>query len=575
MNSLSERFAAQVIFFSIFLVTILSLDLYLELPLSRYTLPIVYLLYLLGIFYLKRRAGDKITSRSLIIPVVIPLLFFFGTSLLAHTYDFTFDGENYHQAAVISLADGWNPIYELQPTINAPVGLFGISEEFSKPDLIGYPKVLWLIQSSIYKLTGHINSGVITNIIVALVAFVFLFNLLLRIKLTKPWAFFISLLGILGPSFIQQFFAFTADGFSYQIALIAAISLISLATTDNKPRSFAIFICSWILLVGTKYSNDYIAIILAIVCLGIIARIYFKTPILFKQLLRVGILGFILSIFILSNPFLLNLLRYGSPIYPDNLPPNGGNVAVENIPHNLTNAGKLELLFYGIYSQTQEPSVADSPTNIAQLKIPFTFQMEEISYDAEVEPSERVASGGLLFSGIFTLGLVILLSLFLFGSSAAEEFIIGITGLIIILILIAALALPTPNVLRYTPLITFIPVLALITIVLIDKTRPFSWLRISKFLLASLIAVNIGIYLCVFVSSTLTESLELNQQLASMRNSGLTYNVYAPGFYSSYTRLREAGVKFVETNNLDCMDPQSIDYTYGEYATLYCAQKPQ
>ncbi len=292
-----------------------------------------------------------------------------------------------------------------------------------------------------------------------------------------------------------------------------------------------------------------------------------------RSVIYLGFCAAILAVLVLFDPFLVNIYKYGSPIYPVNYQWAANDLLAENIPHNLSGANKFELLFYGIYSETQTPSAASDPSNIAQLKIPFTVGPGELSNIAAVEPSERVSDAGVLYSGVFTLSLIILLILYLFDSSKRDKFLLRICACIIILILICALATPTPNVIRYTPLLTFIPVLSLIVIVLIDRPRIFSWLRVGKFLLAGFIVINTAISLYCIETSTLRETLQLDRQLSIMSKSGIVYNVYAPGFYSSYTRLKEAGVKFYETQNLGCDNPQTLDFTYGEYATEFCPRK--
>ncbi len=181
MISYYERLASHVLFFGIFVVCILNLELFLGISIPRLILPSAYIAYLLIILLIKFLMNQRVEKNDVLIVIILPVLFLIGSFLLAHTYDFTFDGENYHQTAVISLTNGWNPIRDAQLVIPAPVGLYGISGEFSKPYVAGYPKALWLIQSSIYTLTGHINSAVVTNLIVGLLAFIFLSSLLLRL----------------------------------------------------------------------------------------------------------------------------------------------------------------------------------------------------------------------------------------------------------------------------------------------------------------------------------------------------------------------------------------------------------
>ncbi len=276
MDSFFEKLAMHALFFGIFLVFILNVGFFMGVTINGFILPVAYILYLLGLLLLNLKLHKKIKLIGIITAIIIiPTVLFLGFLLFAHTYDFTVDGQDYQQTAVISMANGWNPIRGSQLKIPAPVGLYGLGGEFGLPFAIGYPKTLWMIQSSIYKTTGHVNSAVITNLLSALIAFVFLFYLLLRLKISKFWASFIALFSVLEPHFIQQFFSFMSDGFGYEISIVAIVALISLIISKEKTTPLLLFICSWIFLIGTKFSNAYLGLILAVVCLIIIIKYVF------------------------------------------------------------------------------------------------------------------------------------------------------------------------------------------------------------------------------------------------------------------------------------------------------------
>jgi hypothetical protein len=119
--------------------------------------------------------GKQITRANQIFVFVLPLVIFITALFFGQTFDASHDGQDYHSGAVIELANGWNP----WKTSTLPIQL---------PDattfVIGYPKLLWIIQTEIYTLTQHLNSATMTNLIVGLIAFVFVYGALSRLRIS-------------------------------------------------------------------------------------------------------------------------------------------------------------------------------------------------------------------------------------------------------------------------------------------------------------------------------------------------------------------------------------------------------
>jgi hypothetical protein len=568
MATYPEKLAAHILFFAVFFVAITNIGLLLGITISIWHLPIIYLVYIgiLGIIKWWNKAA--ITKSDVLLAIAVPVVFFALTYLFSFTFDTTFDGQNYQQTAVISLADGWNPIRDASLNIPAVTGQYGQSGEFGKIYAIGYPKAIWIIQSSIYKLTGNINSAVVTNLIAALVALVFCYFLLRRIGLGIFFSGVLGILAVLQPHFLEQFFSFMEDGVSYQLSLAMIAALVTLLISPNKKLPLMVFAASWLLVVDTKYSNAYLALGAAILCLGILVWLIYKDRGILKQLLPIIGLGLFVGILVLANPYVVNLYRYGNALYPDSYSWAQGDVITDNIPLNLKNTNKLELLFYGIYSQRQVGVASSSAQdNVAQLKIPFTFSNAELE---QVDP-ERVGTAGVLFSGVFSLGVLAWLFASFASSSKRDRLIVAGASVIIIFIIGSALAQLVPNTLRYTPQISLIPIIALIALLLIDAGKQSRWLNFGKSILLILIVANTWLTFGAAIGIRVAQMNDVRQQLASMRNSGLTYQVYSADFYSSYIRLQENGVKFIETTNPSCTKPGILDSTYGAMPTIFCS----
>lgn len=551
MISYPEKIASHIIFYAIFLLTFINLGFVFGFAINTWNLPITYVLYLSGIVFIKVKKHQKFTIGEMLAVFIIPALAFFSVWVFGHTFDNSYDGQGYHQSAVISLANGWNPW-----------GDSVLLEKFftTEPFIVGYPKSLWIIQSSIYKLfPDHINGATVTNLIASVIALIFMYGLLVRLKISKVWATTISIFAVLQPILIQQFFTFMAEGFSYEVMLIVIGSLGMFIIDHDKKWSFIVF-CSLILLAGTKYSNLFILGVLGLIYAVYLFKIYNRT-----DLIKTIILFFIVGSIILWVPYGNNLIKHGSPIYPSNLKWASDDVKYQNTPINLKGFNRFFLLFYGIYSQVQHPSSPNSTDNIAVLKIPFTITLEEINITNDYQG--RVASQGVLFGGLFTLSFVLYVLSLWFSKNNSEHKIFIVIFFILVATIITALVNPVPNKLRYTPIFYLIPIYMLVAFILMFNGKEKLWMRIGLIFFVLLIAGNILLKLIPSMSARINEVNLMKSELNTMGNSGITYQVNATAFYSNYIRLQEYGVKFIETKNLSCKNQRPLEFSY---TTFYC-----
>lgn len=551
MTSYLEKIASHVLFYAIFLLAFINLGFVFGFAISTWGLPIMYALYLLGLVFIKVKKHQKFTIGGALLALIIPTIILFSVWIFGYTFDNSYDGQGYHQSAIIALANGWNPWSSSILPIELPN---------TDPFVVGYPKSLWIIQSSIYKLfPANINGATVTNLIVAVIALIFTYGLLVRLKISKVWAITISIFAVLQPILIQQFFTFMAEGFSYEVMLISIGSLGMFIIDHNKKWSLAVF-CSLILLAGIKYSNLFILGVLGLIYAVYLFKIYNRT-----DLIKTIILFFVVGSIILWAPYGNNFIKHGSPVYPSNLKWASDDVKYQNIPINLKGFNKVSLLFYGIYSQVQHPSSPNSTENIAVLKIPFTTTLEEINITNDYQG--RVASQGVLFGGLFTLSFVLYILLLWLPKNNSEHKIFIVTSFIIVATIITALVNPVPNKLRYTPTFYLIPIYMLVAFILMFSEKEKLWTRIGQRVFALLIAGNILLKIVPSMSARINEANLIKSELNTMRNSGITYQVNATDFYSSYIRLQEYGVKFIKTKKLSCKNQHPLGLSY---TTFYC-----
>lgn len=86
--------------------------------------------------------------------------------LCAFIYDSSFDGMYYHKQAVITLKEGWNPVYESCLTENQFSSYLDIALW-----LDNYPKGLWSFSAAVYALTNLIETAKVVNLFFVICVF--------------------------------------------------------------------------------------------------------------------------------------------------------------------------------------------------------------------------------------------------------------------------------------------------------------------------------------------------------------------------------------------------------------------
>ena len=552
--------ADHLIYYLIFLLILTNLGFFFGLTISKWHLPISLLLYFLLIFGLKMKNYLKVTLNDALLFLLTLAFLSIAGLVLSYTFDTSYDGQLYHQTAVISLSNGWNPIWDRDLPINAPTGQYGEDGEFGKHFAIGYPKSLWSIQSAIHLFSGQLQVATVTNLLVGFIAFIFLLNFLINLKIKPIWATIVSIMAVLEPHYILEFTSFMQDGFSYQISLIVIVSLLTFII-ENKSSAFIMFCSSWLFLIGTKFSNLPLAATLIFICLGYLV---ISGLLQNKNIQRLIGAFFIIGTVLFASPYIVNFINYGSPVYPANLKWASEDVKYQQTPTNLIGKSPSELLLYGIFSKPQISTATDNPANIAHLKLPFTFTKDEL-----IQPqSERVGTGGIFFSGLFILSLIFLIAS-LFKKQLTGNYKIPIIILVmIVFILFCALTLSVPNDLRFTPLICSIPIFTLIGILKMNQEKPTKWLKPLALIFSLLIVINISSVLIPTINARSDEFKKIQTQMQDMKNSRLTYQVYALNFYSSYLRLEENNIKFIKNAEVGCTQPELLAGSFS--STSFC-----
>lgn len=553
-----EAFLSITLTYVLFLACFIRLGFFLAIPISSLTIPVTILIYVVSVYLYSCYNTQRNLRYGLIGFVSFILLLSLLVYPVSRTYDTSWDGQSYHQSAMIALATGWNPAYE--STLNLVQKL--PNEVFVQ----GYPSVLWEIQSSVYAITGKINAGKVVNLGLGILALFSIYILLRRFGISRLLGLFISALVVLQPVFVNQSMTYMQDGAGYCLFLIT-FSLMIIGIKESKARwsIFLFFLCC-LLLVSTKYNN-------LIFVAGFVISYGF---ILFNRLLngeyqlRISNRFFLSLMFtgvvIIYLPYIRNAIYYQAPFFPTNIKEYMGAVKYNNIPNNINENDKLKLLFFGIFSSSQNLNSGnpDSKDNVAILKIPFTFQRDEIVASVHLY-NNRVGAGGPLFSGIIVISLLVLLWAFYKARHTDQVYAVHTVLFITSIFIFLALLTPSPNLLRYVPQLQLIPFVIFIGLYAYFRNK---LLRLSLYALLLLIASNSAVYTYYSYIKTMDEKRALDSHYNIMKKSERKYHVKAQHFYSSYHLLAEKGVPFVIVDTLTCNPISQLPETAT--TTQYC-----
>jgi hypothetical protein len=525
---------------------------FLHITISRWTLVLSFTSYnlIIGIYSKLRQKSSYLQTIGLM--AIATLIGFIALAgIFSKTYDVSYDGMYYHEPAIIALSEGWNPIYDKSLPITA-------EPSFSRQLIEASPKASWSIEASISKLTGNLDSATCLNLIVDLIALIFVYSAVRELGFDHTNSITLSLLAVLTEITMDQIFSFREDSISYGFFLVALSSMVMIIRNKSKEVYFACFSAALILLAATKFTNLFVVTPLLLV----ITYLMLKNHWYKNKTFRIGVvLGLLFALILTFNPYISNIIKYKAVDYPYNNALITKNSKDTGVPVNLRSDNKLELFFYGIFARTNDIDPGARGSN-AKLKIPFSIYPNEI--DSEADTAAKTVGGyGLIFSGLLIISL--LAYVYLLCKIEAKNIVaIKWLSLTLLLILLACLISPIPNYARYNSELGLVPILIVLTLILFQKKRS-EGINISGKIAKAIVfitALNAALGLILITSFYSLVFSDLNHQIGKLSSSGSTYSVFSPTFYSDYELLRQQGVRIeVSTKPLKCKNMKILDYS--------------
>ncbi|WP_312114192.1 hypothetical protein [Brevibacillus reuszeri] len=451
----------------------------------------------------------------------------------ANMFDLSFDGQTYHQEAIILLKEGWNPVHDspLASLSSKPVEQMDHKEVLTAFHLWinHYAKGPWMLDAVMYKVTNQIETGKVFNsLLLAASFFLSLAAMLTAFPTKKGRACLLSFLAAFNPVVITQATSYYIDGQLGSLILIIC-ALGYLLFREYRGWVLLTFCASLMLLAQIKFTALVYAVLLG--C-GLLVLFYFyDRQRKWKSLLGWLSVSLLITVLIVGfNPYVTNTLSKGHPFYP--LSGKGAvDIMTSNSPHNFKEINALQKLGTSLLSKSENIATP----NDTSFKWPFTVTLDELQVFSA--PDVRIAGMGPLFGGALIIGCLILLLLLVSDRVKAKPFLI-VSALLLLTVLIN----PESWWARYVPQLWLIPLLLATAGWEADKRVT----RYASTAMVVILAVNMLLVGITHNAGQVSTNNYAKQQLQEIKNSNKTLIIDFHHFSAIRIRLQEAGIPYVE-----------------------------
>ena len=455
-------------------------------------------------------------------------------------YDFTWDGQAYHQLSILMFSEGWNPYWD-----NEKIGTY-----YDDIWVYGYPKSLWIFSTAIYEITHNILVGKVYNLLFTFSTFLLCFDTFKRyLPNHKIMVLSISLLTAFNPVVICQLFTYYIDSTLYLLMIDMLMISFLWIKTKNKILLFALSVVI-ILMCNTKFTGAVYAVVIGLTLLAIFHLYYFS---LLKQLFNTMFISGIIGIFVIGyNPYITNFIRHGNigwPIMGD----NKIDIVTPQGPKDLVSENRIKKLFISNNSFAHND-------NVSTPVLKFPGQIGKFEYLVYSAPDVRIGGFGPLYNIIF-IYTMIMMCLILFNKSIKRKEKILIIGLVV-----SILSNPECWWARYIPQMYF---LSIITIIISYKATDLGFIR-NYHRYICIICIAILTINLTFVSAGYFRKLKSNISLHSHNIERLKYiyNESGRDLYVTFHKLDSRRLSIFQVNDIKILDSKKVKRP-KEYVLIY------
>jgi len=456
------------------------------------------------------------------------------------TMDQSWDGNAYHQEAILQMVDGWSEFPDKLPK----------STRY-RSQLDTYPKAAWVISASIYSATSSLEGSKLLHFVLFACAFLFVFGALLQASpVSSVGALLIAAAAALNPVVIYQSQSFYVDG-QLSSLFTALLGLVLLMLAGIRRNQLLLLAALIVLMINTKQTGVVYA---GILTMALLALVYTYQREWFKRTMIAAVIGGLLGVGVFGySPYVTNTINHGNPVYPI-LGRGGADFEAGHRPPDFNEMNGVNRLLRSTYSEPTVPKDAPSV-----LRVPFT--MTQDNYTSRFQGADiRLGGWGVLFSGALTLSLLGLPLLF-FVPGKPRNIGLALLGAVAVSVLVN----PEAWWARFAPqwyLVALIPG----ALLLFGTRLP---VRAFGLVIVLVLLINSSLVANTYYPFNKKVTAELNEYLTVIADTNLPITVYFGAFPSNRIRLQEAGISYQAVESpiqLRCKQPHSI----FAYQGLFC-----
>ena len=493
--------------------------------------PVALVLALILGEHLGRRMG--LTGRRRIWPPGLALgVMALALAMSAFYFDLSWDGQNYHQLGIYTIAQDWNPLtgpmQNFTPQLNSSVRYFA--------------KGPWYVAAAIYETTGNFEAGKCPAVLAWAAMGLAVFAASLDWGLRRRFAVVIAVVVALNPVVMSELTTYLVDGIMVAFLTVAVAALFSVFA---RPQPVVIWVgcMATILSINAKFTGlIFLCFVFAAGGLWCLLRrrqwvFAYCGWVVFALFLGAMVFGY--------NPYVTNTIYRHQPFYPIlgstafpvKISARGDPNERWETPKNMVGRSRWVRFSYAIFGRPGNQPYPRATNAPAELMWPFTAQLADLHAYSYHET--RVAGFGPFFSGAF------LISLGLAGWSLwklkLSRWILMLAWLTIVGSLMISVHMWWP---RFGPQLWLLPVLPAVFVFWDARSRRMVGVA---WLLMILLLVNAGIVAAVHLTWETKASEKLRQQLTELRESGSEIEICFYNFSrSGEERMKAWGIPYQE-----------------------------
>jgi len=449
---------------------------------------------------LGRRMG--LTARQRILPPALALgVMILALAISVFYFDLSWDGQNYHQLGIYTIAADWNPLtgpmQATTPPLNSSVRYFA--------------KGPWYIAAAIYKTTGCFEAGKCTTVLSWAMMGLAVFAAGLDWGLRRRFAVMIALVVALNPVVMSELTTYLVDG-----VMVASLTTVvaALFSALLRPQPVVIWVgcMATILSINAKFTGlVFLVFVFAgggLWCLLRLRQWVFAYCgwVVLALFMGAALFGY--------NPYVTNTIYRHQPFYPIlgskahpvKISPLGDPNERWETPKNMVGHNRFVRFGYAIFgrpgNQPYPSATNGQPELNAQLMWPFTARPSDLHYYDYHET--RVAGFGPYFSGAFLISLG--LAGWLLMQPGPARWILILAWLTIVASLMVSVHMWWP---RFGPQFWLLPIIPAVLVVWGGQSRRamvVAWLLMVLLLANALIVAGVHLAWETHASITLRQS---------------------------------------------------------------------